>query len=221
MRKADEICLQRTQDRDEKRKARDDEFKPVDKDWTSPKAYEYDKAINYYRALGVDDLASLNEIKQAYKRLSLIFHPDKSAGMTPKEKEEHNYIFIELKNAYKTLTDQATRRQYDRERDRDFAVHEVNGWKPKIRKGFDATEVLKKLQEEQKNPGKTVDVPMTCRLEKFFWGGYKSHKRMRKLKDFVGFTEEEKTFRLDIPDGAPNPCIVEFKYAGDHQEECR
>merc|ERR1719210_1493347 len=219
MRKADEICLQRTQDRDEKRAERDEEFKPLDKDWTSPKAYEYDKAINYYRALGVDDLASLNEIKQAYKRLSLIFHPDKSAGMSPKEKEEHNAIFIELKNAYKTLTDQPTRRQYDRERDRDLAVQEVNGWKPKVKKAFDATELLKKLQEQQMAPGKTVDIPMKCRLEKYFWGGHKGHTRERRVKDFVGFSTEEKTFRIDIPRGAPADYAITFKCAGDHQEE--
>jgi len=219
MRKADEICIEKTRARDEKRGERDDEFKPVERDWTEKKSYDFDKAVNYYKALGVDELASLKEIKQAYQRLSLIFHPDKSAGMTPKEKEDHNAIFIELKNAYKTLTDQPTRRQYDRERDRDLSVQEVNGWKPKTKKAFDATELLKKLQEQQMAPGKTVDIPMKCRLEKYFWGGFKSHSRERQVKDFVGFTTEDKTFRIDIPRGAPADYAVTFKCAGDHQEE--
>eukprot|EP00418_Pyrodinium_bahamense_P000219 CAMPEP_0179016220 /NCGR_PEP_ID=MMETSP0796-20121207/3201_1 /TAXON_ID=73915 /ORGANISM="Pyrodinium bahamense, Strain pbaha01" /LENGTH=1350 /DNA_ID=CAMNT_0020711891 /DNA_START=5 /DNA_END=4057 /DNA_ORIENTATION=+ len=221
MRKAEAVCYEKTVARDQERGKRDPEFKPEDGDWTAPKAFDYDKGSNYYRMLGVDDLASLQEIKQAYKKLSLIYHPDKTAGMTQKEKEEHNLIFIELKNAYKTLSDQATRRQYDRERDRDFAVLEVNGWKPKHKRGFDATEVLKKLQEEQKNPGKTIDIPIECKLEKFFWGGHKSHRRERKLKDFVGFTTEEKTFRLDVPKGASEPLVLEFKHAGDHQEDMR
>mmetsp|Transcript_27266 Transcript_27266/g.78301 ORF Transcript_27266/g.78301 Transcript_27266/m.78301 type:complete len:1355 (-) Transcript_27266:95-4159(-) len=221
MRKAEALCYDKTVTRDEERAKRDPEFDPRESDWNAPKAFEFDKGANYYRMLGVDDLASMQQIKEAYKKLSLIYHPDKTAGMTQKEKEEHNGIFIELKNAYKSLTDQATRRQYDRERDRDSAVMEVNGWKPKHKRGFDATEVLKKLQEEQKNPGKTIDIPMTCRLEKFVWGGHKGHTRERKLKDFVGFTVEEKTYRIDVPKGAPDPCIVEFKFGGDHQEDTR
>lgn len=221
MRKAEALCYEKTETRDAERAKRDAEFDPKESDWTAEKSFQYDKGANYYKMLGVDDLASLQQIKEAYKKLSLIYHPDKTAGMTQKEKDEHNYIFIELKNAYKTLSDQATRRQYDRERDRDSAVMEVNGWKPKHKRGFDATEVLKKLQEEQKNPGKTIEVPITVRLEKFFWGGHKSHKRERRLKDFVGFTVEEKTFRLDVPKGAPDPLVLEFKHAGDHQEDTR
>eukprot|EP00421_Protoceratium_reticulatum_P017950 CAMPEP_0168376940 /NCGR_PEP_ID=MMETSP0228-20121227/10573_1 /TAXON_ID=133427 /ORGANISM="Protoceratium reticulatum, Strain CCCM 535 (=CCMP 1889)" /LENGTH=838 /DNA_ID=CAMNT_0008389929 /DNA_START=98 /DNA_END=2610 /DNA_ORIENTATION=- len=221
MRKAEEVCNEKTIVRDAERAKRDPEFAPQDGDWTAEKSFQYDKGANYYRMLGVDDLASLQEVKQAYKKLSLIYHPDKTAGMTQKEKEEHNAIFIELKNAYKTLSDPPTRRQYDRERDRDFAVMEVNGWKPKHKRGFDATDVLKKLQDEQKNPGKTVDIQLQCRLEKFLWGGHKGHKRERRLKDFVGFTTEEKTFRLDVPPLAPEPLVLEFKHAGDHQEEAR
>eukprot|EP00438_Fugacium_kawagutii_P016919 Skav236276 [mRNA] locus=scaffold2289:158981:160300:+ [translate_table: standard] len=56
----------------------------------------------------------------AYKKLSLVYHPDKTAGMGAEQKEEpvaqnakvYAAIFIELKNAYLTLSDNPTRRQY-------------------------------------------------------------------------------------------------------------
>ena len=133
------------------------------------------------------------------------------------EKEEYGAIFIEVKNAYKTLADRPTRRQLDRERDRDLAVQEVNGWKPKTKKAFDATELLKKMQQECKLPGKSLDVPVAVRLEKFFWGGQKGSKRERRVKDFMEFVTEQKMFSLDVARGAPDPLPIVFRDAGDHQ----
>ena len=43
---------------------------------------------------------------------------------------------------------------------------QVNGFKPKTRAHFDASEVLKKLQEMQKPPGKHLDIAMSVKLEK-------------------------------------------------------
>merc|ERR1719436_1618604 len=137
--------------------------------------------------------------KKSYKKLSLVYHPDKTAGLDAEQKEEYAGIFIELKNAYLTLGDQATRRQYDRDRDRDKASYELNGWKPKVRAHFDATEMLKKLQEMQRPPGQVVDVAISAKLEKFFYGGHKRIRRQRRVKDFGGFTTEMRTYRVDIP----------------------
>eukprot|EP00913_Durusdinium_trenchii_P012839 g12055.t1 len=152
-------------------------------------SHEFDRCINYYKVLGIDEYASQEEVKKAYKKLSLVYHPDKTAGMGADQKEEYAAIFIELKNAYLTLSDNPTRRQYDRERDRDKASFEVSGFKPKTRAHFDASEVLKKLQEMQKPPGKHIDIPMAVKLEKFFYGGHKGIRRERRdlvLRSRVG-----------------------------------
>lgn len=59
---------------------------------------------NYYETLGVENNASDDEIKKAYRKLSLIHHPDRG-GDTNK--------FQEISSAYETLSDPQRRSQYD------------------------------------------------------------------------------------------------------------
>ena len=63
---------------------------------------------NLYEILGIDQKASLQEIKMAYRRLAQKYHPDKNAGNKQAEKK-----FIEIAHAYKTLSDRASREYYD------------------------------------------------------------------------------------------------------------
>jgi len=65
-----------------------------------------------YAVLGVAKDASAEEIKKAYKKLSLKWHPDKCPG----NKEEANAKFLEIGEAYAILSDQESRRAHDRER---------------------------------------------------------------------------------------------------------
>ena len=55
---------------------------------------------DYYEALGVSKDASERDIKKAYKRLAMKYHPDRTAG--DKELETK---FKEVKEAYEILTD--------------------------------------------------------------------------------------------------------------------
>lgn len=63
---------------------------------------------DYYEILGVSRNATEAEIKQAYRRLALKYHPDKNPGN--KEAEER---FKEISEAYEVLTDAEKRRIYD------------------------------------------------------------------------------------------------------------
>jgi curved DNA-binding protein len=63
---------------------------------------------DYYNVLGVDKTASTEEIKKAYRRLALKFHPDRNKGDT--EAEER---FKEINEAYAVLSDPEKKRQYD------------------------------------------------------------------------------------------------------------
>ncbi len=63
---------------------------------------------DYYKILGVPRDASQEEIKKAYRRLALKYHPDRNRGN--KEAEEK---FKEINEAYAVLSDPEKRKQYD------------------------------------------------------------------------------------------------------------
>lgn len=60
-----------------------------------------------YDLLGVSQNANASEIKKAYYKLSLKFHPDKNPDPESRAK------FVKIANAYEILKDEATREQYD------------------------------------------------------------------------------------------------------------
>lgn len=64
---------------------------------------------DYYEVLGVSREASLDEIKKAYRKLAVKFHPDKNPG--DKQAEEN---FKEAAEAYSVLSDSDKRATYDR-----------------------------------------------------------------------------------------------------------
>ncbi|MDQ3807943.1 MAG: molecular chaperone DnaJ [Thermoproteota archaeon] len=62
---------------------------------------------DYYEVLGVQKNASKEEIKNAYRKLALQYHPDRNKDPTAEEK------FKELSEAYAVLSDDEKRKRYD------------------------------------------------------------------------------------------------------------
>ena len=63
---------------------------------------------DYYEILGVDRSATGPELKKAFKRLAIKYHPDKNPGN--KEAEDK---FKEAAEAYEVLSDASKRTTYD------------------------------------------------------------------------------------------------------------
>ena len=76
---------------------------------------------DYYKLLGVSRNASKGEIKRAFKKLSLKYHPDKNKDNPEAAKAK----FIKIANAYEVLTDDKKREIYNQFGEEGVKEHEA------------------------------------------------------------------------------------------------
>lgn len=70
-------------------------------------------AKDLYEILGVNRNSSDDEIKKAFRKLSLKYHPDRQGGKSDKEKKEAEEKMKEISAAWTVLSDPEKKRQYD------------------------------------------------------------------------------------------------------------
>ena len=66
-----------------------------------------------YKTLGIMRDATEDEIKRAYKKLALKYHPDRNSNKSESEREIANTKFKEIGEAYEILSDPEKKRRYD------------------------------------------------------------------------------------------------------------
>jgi molecular chaperone DnaJ len=81
-----------------------------------PGQLDFDPSVDYYKALGVSEKSTADEIKKAYRKLAKQYHPDSTGGDKAKESR-----FKDISNAYDVLGDAKKRKQYDEIRAHGFA----------------------------------------------------------------------------------------------------
>ncbi len=83
---------------------------------------------DYYAELGVDKNASQKEIKKAFRSLARKFHPDNNPDDATAEAR-----FKEINEAYDTLSDEETRKEYDHAREMGYFVGGPEGAQQYVR----------------------------------------------------------------------------------------
>ncbi|KDO34827.1 hypothetical protein SPRG_00888 [Saprolegnia parasitica CBS 223.65] len=143
---------------------------------------------DYYDILGLGMDASEGDIKKAYRRLSLQYHPDKNPGNADAEAK-----FQKISRAYEVLSNVETRDIYDLEGEEGLERHTNQAGRPAS--PFDA--FFGGGGGKPRGPDATVDIPVT--LEELYNG---AEKQARFMKNVIC----RKCRGSGAKDGKTKPC---------------
>ena len=115
---------------------------------------------NYYDILGVKKDASKDDIRRAFKKLSLKYHPDKHINDSEEDKKKAEEKFKEINEAYETLSDDKKRQEYDN------PIPEGFGFDPF---GFgDFFSRRQSYRNFEARPGQDIRVTVNLNMEDFY-----------------------------------------------------
>lgn len=148
---------------------------------------------DYYDLLGVEKTASEAEIKKAYRKLAMKYHPDRFSNATETEKKEAEEKFKELNEAYQVLSDTDKRSKYDRfghaafengagEGYGGFEGFSGSGFEDIFSSFFGGSGFGGGSQRRGPEPGEDLRVDVTITLEEVAKGGEKEIKYTRRGK---------------------------------------
>lgn len=159
---------------------------------------------NLYHILGIDNNASTDEIKKAYKKLAIKHHPDKS---TPENKKESEEKFKMISEAYNILSNHDKRRIYD-ETGRVDDIDEILNYHERQKDMFN-------IFGNFMNPMNTIrfnpDVIITLRLElEVIYVGqtidYTIDRSIVTVDNIASpiYQKETENIKIKIPEGIAN-----------------
>ena len=151
---------------------------------------------DFYDILGLDENAGESLIKSSYRRLASIYHPDKNP--------ENQDKFIDINEAYKTLSDDVLRRAYDKEL-KDYKAFQASQSENKI-----------KPYRTRLRDGANVNliIDFTDEIERQFQGSKNLKENMESSEIFI-----EKTINIERYVKCPS-CNGEGKENGTLSMPC-
>ena len=103
---------------------------------------------DYYKILGVTKDSNQIQIRKAFRKLALQYHPDKN-----KNSEESKQKFMEIVKAYEILSDEKTRKRYDSNTVNNKNIQKFNWTPPADFANFYSYENLKREYNENQITG--------------------------------------------------------------------
>jgi len=131
---------------------------------------------DYYETLGVSKASSLDEIKKAYKKLALKYHPDRNKDKGAEEK------FKEISEAYAVLSDKEKRSTYDQFGHSGF---DQRYSQEDIFRGFNFEDIFREFGFDDESFGGNI-------FDMFFGG--RSRRKARDLRYDLTINFEEAAF---------------------------
>ncbi len=163
---------------------------------------------NYYQTLGLNESASEDEVKRAYKRMAMQHHPDRGGDVGR---------FQEIQEAYDTLTDPQRRAQWEQQRQWANGARGQNfGFSFNF--GPDLNDILRQFhggdpfgqfrQQRNRDLRIHIDIDLASTLSQ-------QHKTV-EIRHQDG---SSRTVQIDIPRGVQNGVQMRLTGHGDHSNK--
>jgi DnaJ homolog subfamily C member 9 len=96
-------------------------------------------SVDLYQVLSLTNDASQDDIKKAYRKLALLYHPDKHANSSESARRDASTKFQQVGFAYAVLSDEKKRQRYDRtgKTDEGFDLEDQDAWEAYFEEMFD------------------------------------------------------------------------------------
>ena len=150
---------------------------------------------DYYEILGLHKSASQAEIKSAYRKMALKYHPDKNKAADAEEK------FKEINEAYQVLSDKKKRDAYDQFGHSAFNAAGGVGGNP-FAGGFRQGPFTYTYTSSGQNPFGNMDFSDPFEIfEQFFGGGFAQTARRPRYSLSISFMEAVKGVSKEVKIG--------------------